>query len=121
KVYLRTPFRKMYLPAAAGDAGGAIGAACVVAAKLEIRKSEGVDLEREKPAEISTLAFRPSPLFSAYLGPHFSNDEIEHLLEDRGLLPNSPVGQALLPAEPINGKRARLPYRSEHPGSPLRI
>ena len=32
KVYLRTPFRKMYLPAAAGDAGGAIGAACVVAA-----------------------------------------------------------------------------------------
>ena len=80
KVYLRTPFRKMYLPAAAGDAGGAIGAACVVAAKLEIRKSEGVNLEREKPAEISTLAFRPSPLCSAYLGPHFSNDEIEHLL-----------------------------------------
>ena len=27
KVYLRTPFKKMYLPAAAGDAGGAIGAA----------------------------------------------------------------------------------------------
>jgi carbamoyltransferase len=30
KVYSRTPFRKMYLPAAAGDAGGAIGAACAV-------------------------------------------------------------------------------------------
>ena len=89
KVYLRTPFRKMYLPAAAGDAGGAIGAACVVAAKLEIRKSEGVNLEREKPAEISTLAFRPSPLCSAYLGPHFSNDEIEHLLGARGLHPSS--------------------------------
>src|SRR5438477_7918427 len=86
KVYLRTPFRKMYLPAAAGDAGGAIGAACVVAAKLEIRKSEGVNLEREQPAEISTLAFRPSPLSSAYLGPHFSNDEIELLLSARGLL-----------------------------------
>ena len=46
KVYLRTPFRKMYLPAAAGDAGGAIGAAAVVAAKLEIRKSEGVNLAK---------------------------------------------------------------------------
>jgi predicted NodU family carbamoyl transferase len=122
KVYLRTPFRKMYLPAAAGDAGGAIGAACVVAAKLEIRKSEGVNLEREKPAEISTLAFRPSPLCSAYIGPHFSNDEIEHLLRSRGLLPNSPVGQAFLPAEPTNvGKRERLPYISEFPASPLGI
>jgi len=30
KVYSRTPFKKMYLPAAAGDAGGAIGAAYVV-------------------------------------------------------------------------------------------
>ncbi len=30
KVYLNTPFKKMYLPPAAGDAGGAIGAAFVV-------------------------------------------------------------------------------------------
>src|SRR5205814_8480784 len=30
KVYLRTPFKKMYLPAAAGDAGGAIGGASYV-------------------------------------------------------------------------------------------
>ena len=34
KVYLQTPFKKMYLPAAAGDAGGAIGAAAMVAAKV---------------------------------------------------------------------------------------
>jgi carbamoyltransferase len=34
KVYLKTPFKKMYLPAAAGDAGGAIGAAAMVAAQL---------------------------------------------------------------------------------------
>ncbi len=34
KVYLNTPFKKMYLPAAAGDAGGAIGAAAMVAAGL---------------------------------------------------------------------------------------
>src|SRR6266478_3235149 len=35
KVYRRTPFKKMYLPAAAGDAGGAIGAAAVVQAQLD--------------------------------------------------------------------------------------
>ena len=44
KVYLRTPFKKMYLPAAAGDAGGAIGAAAFVASQLdkggEDRRSE---------------------------------------------------------------------------------
>jgi carbamoyltransferase len=34
KVYLQTPFRKMYLPAAAGDAGGAIGAAAVVLSEV---------------------------------------------------------------------------------------
>src|ERR1051325_3789747 len=34
KVYLKTPFKKMYLPAAAGDAGGAIGAAFVVRHQL---------------------------------------------------------------------------------------
>src|SRR6202011_1174745 len=33
KVYQRTPFKRMYLPAAAGDAGGAIGAAAVVNAQ----------------------------------------------------------------------------------------
>ena len=34
KIYLQTPFKKMYLPASAGDAGGAIGAAYVVAHQL---------------------------------------------------------------------------------------
>src|SRR5438067_4493469 len=35
KVYRRTPFKKMYLPAAAGDAGGAIGAAAFVQSQLD--------------------------------------------------------------------------------------
>ena len=35
KVYRRTPFTQMYLPAAAGDAGGAIGAAAVVEAEMK--------------------------------------------------------------------------------------
>ncbi len=53
KVYLKTPFKKMYLPAAAGDAGGAIGAA---ACEFEIRN------ESERPFQIpnstSKLALR---------------------------------------------------------------
>lgn len=43
KVYLRTPFKKMYLPAAAGDAGGAIGAAFVVQARLRSSRHEEAD------------------------------------------------------------------------------
>jgi carbamoyltransferase len=39
KVYLKSPFKKMYLPAAGGDAGGAIGAAFVV--HHELQKAEG--------------------------------------------------------------------------------
>ncbi|MEY2518677.1 MAG: carbamoyltransferase [Verrucomicrobiota bacterium] len=62
KVYLRTPFRKMYLPAAAGDAGGAIGAAAVVLS--EVSKSRMV-------------------LDDAFSGPHFSNEEIKELIESR--------------------------------------
>ncbi len=62
KVYLRTPFRKMYLPAASGDAGGAIGAAAVVAAEVGGQRSD---------------------VSSAYLGPSFSNAEIAELLKLR--------------------------------------
>jgi carbamoyltransferase len=116
KVYLRTPFRKMYLPAAAGDAGGAIGAACVVQSQLDNagdRRSKMVDGalsagDRRSKREDGTsnigdgrpkidtnvFRFRSSishlprrfRLETAYLGPHFSNDEIEHLLKSRDLL-----------------------------------
>src|SRR2546423_6281675 len=94
KVYLRTPFRKMYLPAAGGDAGGAIGAAAVVQAQLAENRSQ--------KSEISVLTSDLRPPTSAYIGPHFSNDQIEHLLSERGLRPPSPVGQAFLPSEPTN-------------------
>jgi carbamoyltransferase len=80
KVYLRTPFRKMYLPAAAGDAGGAIGAAAVVLAQLG-----GI---RSQRSEVGGQASKRS--IDAYLGPHFSNDEVEHLLRARDLLSSNP-------------------------------
>jgi carbamoyltransferase len=62
KIYERTPFKKLYLPAAAGDAGGAIGAACAVWHEIG----------------------RPSQKFSmdhAYWGPR--SEGIENLLESR--------------------------------------
>ena len=55
KVYLRSPFKKMYLPAAAGDAGGAIGAAMVVA--------------RDFPASCASLPVRFN-MDHAYWGPN---------------------------------------------------
>tara|TARA_B100000686_G_scaffold310017_1_gene352481 strand:- start:2792 stop:4528 length:1737 start_codon:yes stop_codon:yes gene_type:complete len=60
KVYNRSPFSKVYVQAAAGDAGGAIGAAMVVWNDLS--------------------GTRPTPMTHAYLGPHFSSDEVNELL-----------------------------------------
>lgn len=70
KVYLQTPFRKIYLPAAAGDAGGAIGAAAHV---LATHASDG-----------KNTASRFS-LNDAYSGPEFSDSEIGALLDSRKL------------------------------------
>jgi predicted NodU family carbamoyl transferase len=110
----------MYLPAAAADAGGAIGAACVVQSQLdsaEDRRSKIADGQREigdgkskmgagrrDTNLLSTISQLPRRfrLETAYLGPHFSNDEIEDLLRSRDLLPSTPVGQAFLPAEPAS-------------------
>jgi len=107
KVYLNTPFKRMYLPAAAGDAGGAIGAAAVAVAKfesgnekVEIRKSEGRSQKSAVRSPISDLRSSVSHLPSssstlsasgrtAALGPEFSDDEIAQLLRERGLVGDS--------------------------------
>jgi len=86
KVYLRTPFRKMYLPAAAGDAGGAIGAAAIVAAELAEVGSQKSEVGNEKQSLISDLRSLTSGGASAYLGPQFSDEEIEALLRSRSLI-----------------------------------
>ncbi len=87
KVYLRTPFRKIYLPAAAGDAGGAIGAAAYVMTKLKVEsKTPKISTLATSPdphSTVSTSAFRLPPLFSAYSGPEFSDTEIGRLLDAR--------------------------------------
>ena len=63
KVFRNTPFTRMYVQAAAGDAGGAIGAAIV--AWHELRGGKG--------------RFR---MDHAYWGPEFSDEEITALLEE---------------------------------------
>jgi carbamoyltransferase len=62
KVYLNSPFKRMYLPASAGDAGGAIGAAFVVSRQINPTKYV---------------------MDHAYVGPRASEDEIKTLLDSR--------------------------------------
>jgi carbamoyltransferase len=87
KVYRRTPFKKMYCPAAAGDAGGAIGAAAFVQSQLdksgEVRSSEMGD-ESSASADLPTSIYqlqRGVPLLSAYLGPEATEEEIHALID----------------------------------------
>jgi carbamoyltransferase len=61
KVYRNTPFKKVYIQSAAGDAGGAIGAAFAVWHKLGGKRSFVMD--------------------HSYWGPHFTNDYFSGLLE----------------------------------------
>ncbi|HZM34867.1 MAG TPA: carbamoyltransferase C-terminal domain-containing protein [Burkholderiales bacterium] len=66
KVYERTPFRRLYVQSAAGDAGGAIGAAMIAHTRL----ADG------KPGSRLLMDH-------AYWGPSFSNAEIASLLDCR--------------------------------------
>jgi carbamoyltransferase len=71
KVQRRTPFRRVYIQSAAGDAGGAIGAAFVVA-----HQTSG------KPAAAPGTA-RAFVMEHAYWGPEFSRAELEALISGR--------------------------------------
>lgn len=64
KVTRNSPFRNVYIQSAAGDAGGAIGSAFVAA------RQEG---EIQMPTFIN----------HAYLGPSYSADDVDALLEER--------------------------------------
>lgn len=63
KIISHTPFKQVYVQSAAGDAGGAVGAAAVVAAGLDERR-ESFQMEH------------------AYWGPQFSDNEIRTLLDE---------------------------------------
>jgi len=84
KVYRRTPFKKMYCPAAAGDAGGAIGAAAFVQSQLDKGADAGSsnleDGDSQLLSSIYDLRSKRS-LLSAYLGPEASEEEILALID----------------------------------------
>jgi carbamoyltransferase len=85
KVYRRTPFKKMYLPAAAGDAGGAIGAAALVQARFEngeVEREEVEDrtLESQRSSAVYDLRSKRT-LDTAYLGPEATEEEIHALID----------------------------------------
>jgi carbamoyltransferase len=84
KVYRRTPFKEMYCPAAAGDAGGAIGAAAFVQSELdkgvETGSSKLEDGDSQLLSSIYDLRSKRS-LISAYLGPEASEEEIHALID----------------------------------------
>ncbi len=65
KVTLKTPFKKVYVQAAAGDAGGAVGAAYAVWHELGGARGPAHD--------------------HAYWGPAFSNEQIGQLLAERSV------------------------------------
>jgi carbamoyltransferase len=64
KIRLRTPFRQLYVQAAAGDAGGAIGAGLVAAQQLGAAPKRG-------------------QMSHAYWGPEFSDSELRAAIAQR--------------------------------------
>jgi carbamoyltransferase len=94
KVYARSPFKKMYLPAAAGDAGGAIGAAFAVHHKLAGTDRRPVDHSGETnaiadgsrsllPASRSPLRTPRYQMTHAYWGPAAETVAMRKLIEAR--------------------------------------
>ena len=69
RIYDETPFRKVYVQAAAGDAGGAIGAALVAWQRVE--EGDGRALTRGRAMD------------HAYWGPQFTDDEISRAVHER--------------------------------------
>jgi carbamoyltransferase len=67
KIYDRTPFQRTYIPPAAGDAGGALGAGLVV--------------WRQMTGGINSFV-----MDHAYWGPSFLNSEIEQILRSRATI-----------------------------------
>jgi carbamoyltransferase len=80
KIRRMTPFRRVYVQSAAGDAGGAIGAAYAVWHKLGGGRSFIMD--------------------HAFWGPQFSRAEIEQLLAERG----DEIGQSGCAVEEISAE-----------------
>jgi len=104
KVYRKSPFKRVYIQSAAGDAGGAIGAAFVVwheeqeergkgkgepiAKSSYRRRPESSSSSIDKSLDIGLRRYDGTERFvmdHAFWGPSFSNDEISAVLEKNQL------------------------------------
>jgi carbamoyltransferase len=89
KVYARSPFRRLYIQSAAGDAGGAIGSAMVVAQRLGLGLG-GPESPAAAAASATALPGRTAPPLTvprgrhycehAYWGPEFTEADYAGLL-----------------------------------------
>jgi len=77
KVYRNTPFKRLYVQSAAGDAGGAIGAAFVVWNEL----NGGDRSPRPSPTRAEGAGSKRFVMDHAYWGPEFSNEMIGEVLD----------------------------------------
>jgi len=77
KVYRNTPFKKLYVQSAAGDAGGAIGAAFVVWNELQ----DGNPSPQPSPQRGEGERSERFAMDHAHWGPRFSDEEIGALLD----------------------------------------
>jgi carbamoyltransferase len=85
KIALKTPFKKIYVQSAAGDAGGAIGAAFVVWNRIANGATVNTSSQHLTLAGAKGLLpkGRSFVMDHAYWGPQFTNDEIARVLQSR--------------------------------------
>jgi carbamoyltransferase len=82
KILLNTPFRRVYVQAAAGDSGTALG----VCYEIYNRVTQPVRLrasDSRQPTQTDTLRY---VMTGAYTGPEFTNEEIQAELESSNLV-----------------------------------
>jgi carbamoyltransferase len=80
RILRETPFENIFIQPAAGDTGGAIGAATIIwynvlGNKRKITKNNNKDI----------IGLEKDFMQNAYLGPEYSNDEIRRFLDQNGI------------------------------------
>jgi carbamoyltransferase len=81
KVRRETPYKRVYIQSAAGDAGGAIGAAMQIWHR--VKEGQQAYRKHEQSALEGDSNLGRAVMDHAFLGPSFSNAEISSLIEQR--------------------------------------
>lgn len=77
-------FDDLFIQPAAGDAGGALGAALALAHQTAVQTGDRLKKTRNYPRDRSENADPPDAMQGAYLGPEFSPAQIQRWLDDNG-------------------------------------